>query len=122
MAEEDWAKELARHIIVTVDRDRRRAIQRQQDVEAAKAASFASYAMSQGEIGGDSSPTAACGGTDGGPWRHRRRHSVFAKAAPIPHVPGIRGEPGGVGVFSPVTASRQDGVLVDLNLDYTADG
>jgi hypothetical protein len=27
---------------------------------------------------------------------------------------------GGVGVFSPVTASRQDGVHVDLNLDYTA--
>jgi hypothetical protein len=66
MAEEDWAKELARRVVVTMDRDRRRAIQRQQDAEAAKVASFASYAASQGESGGDSSPAAARGGTDGG--------------------------------------------------------
>jgi hypothetical protein len=46
MADEDWEKELARRAIVTADQNKRRAIQRQQDAELAKAASFASYVAS----------------------------------------------------------------------------
>jgi hypothetical protein len=47
MDNKDWAKELAQRAVVTMDRNRRRAIQRQQDAETAKAMSFASYAASR---------------------------------------------------------------------------
>jgi hypothetical protein len=59
MADEDWVKELARRAVITVDRNKRRAIQRQAGREVAKAASLASYDASQGESDSDSSPAAA---------------------------------------------------------------
>jgi hypothetical protein len=46
MANEDWTKELAWRVVITADRQRRRAIQRQADAEATQAACFASYAAS----------------------------------------------------------------------------
>jgi hypothetical protein len=46
MADEDWAKELARRAVVTADRQRCHAIQRQVDAEAAQSACFASYTAS----------------------------------------------------------------------------
>jgi hypothetical protein len=66
MADEDWAKELARRAVDIVDWNKHRAIQRQQDAEVAKAASFASYAASQGESNNDSSAAVARSGTDSG--------------------------------------------------------
>jgi hypothetical protein len=66
MADQDWAKELARRTVITADRNKHCAIQRQQDAELAKAASFASYAASQGESSGESSLAAARSVTDGG--------------------------------------------------------
>jgi hypothetical protein len=54
MADEDWAKELAWRAVITADQNKGHTIQRQQDAELAKAASFASYAASQGESGGES--------------------------------------------------------------------
>jgi hypothetical protein len=66
MSDEYWAKELARRAIVIMDRNKRRAIQRQQDAEVAKAASFASYATSQGESNNDLSAVVAQSGTDSG--------------------------------------------------------
>jgi hypothetical protein len=66
MADEDWAKELAQRTVITADQNRRCAIQCQQDTEAAKAASFVSYAASQGASDGNSSLAAARSGTDGG--------------------------------------------------------
>jgi hypothetical protein len=59
MADEDWVEELVRRAVVTADRNKRHAIQLQQDTEVAKAASFTSYAASQGESSGDSSLAAA---------------------------------------------------------------
>jgi hypothetical protein len=53
MYDADWAKELARRAIVTVDQNKHRHIQRQQDAELAKAASFASYSASQDDRGGE---------------------------------------------------------------------
>jgi hypothetical protein len=38
MADEDWAKELAWRAVVTADRNKSRAIQRQQDAKLANAA------------------------------------------------------------------------------------
>jgi hypothetical protein len=55
MADEDWAKELARRAIVTADQQRHRAIQRQANAEAAQAACSASYAASLGFIDGGGS-------------------------------------------------------------------
>jgi hypothetical protein len=120
MADEDWAKELARRAIVTTDWNKRQAIQHQQNAEVAKAASFVSYAASQGESNIESLPAAAQSGINGG---------ILCS----PRLPPSRMSPefrerqtypctvhGGVGVFSPVTAPRQDEVYnVDLNLVYT---
>jgi hypothetical protein len=66
MANEDWVKELERCAVVTTDRNKRCAIQRKQDAEVAKATSFESYAASQGESGGESSPAVAQSGTNDG--------------------------------------------------------
>jgi hypothetical protein len=120
MANKDWAKELAQRAVVTTDRNRRRAIQRQQDAEAAKAMSFASYAASRGASGSDLSPAAARSGIDGGILCLPRMppscmSPKFGESQMYPCTID-----GGVGVFSPVTAPRLDGVHVDLNLDYTA--
>jgi hypothetical protein len=116
MADEDWAKELAQ--LVTVDRQRRRAIQRQADAEAAQAACFTSYAASKGTSAWDSSPMTAHSSTDDS--------MVFSPRLPPSRMSPEFGESqtypctddGGVGVFSPVTSPRPDGVHVDLNVDY----
>jgi hypothetical protein len=120
MSDADWAKELARRVVVTVDRQRHRAIQRQQDAEAAQAACFASYAVSQGTSAGDSSPVAARSGTNGS--------MLFSPRLPPSRMSPKFGESqtypctvdDGVGVFSQVTVPRPDRVHVDLNVDYTA--
>jgi hypothetical protein len=95
MSDADWAKELARRAVVTADRQRRRAIQRQQDAEAA---CFASYVANQGTSTGDSSPVAARSGTDGS--------MLFSPRLPLPRMSPEFGESqtylctvdGGVGV------------------------
>jgi hypothetical protein len=89
MPDADWAKELAWHAVVAVDRKKCRHIQRQDDVELAMATSFASYAASQGDSGDERASSATL------PWadskeRHRCRQELFTKAAAVPHVTGIR--------------------------------
>jgi hypothetical protein len=124
--DEDWAKELARRAVVTADRIKRCAIQRLQDAELSKAVSFTSYTASQGESGGegfigDSSLAAA------GHKRHRRSMMCSPRLPPSRMLPEF-GEnqaypctvKGDVGMFSPMTAPRHNGVHVDLNLSYTA--
>jgi hypothetical protein len=118
MSDADWAKELARRAAVTADRQNRH-IQCQADAELANAASFASYATIQGDSGGegffgDSVPAAAeRSGTDGGrsclPRLPPSRISLeFSESQQYPRT--FDG-----GIFSPVTAARQDMVSTSIS-------
>jgi hypothetical protein len=123
MSDADWARELARCAVVAADRNRRDHIQHQADAELTKSASFASYTASQGDSGGegffsDSAPAVARSGTNGG----RIYSPRLTLSRMLPEFGESKTYPRTIdgGFFSLVTAARQDGIHVDLNLSYTA--
>jgi hypothetical protein len=66
MSDEDWAMELRRCAVVIADRQQRPKIQQEATVEEVKAASFAGYIDSPGDIGSEgfiseSAPAARSG-------------------------------------------------------------